>query len=124
MRPWVRIVLIALVILLGVVFTAPIVNSKTQQWVECDVISAEPVGAGGGGLRGSGGSRHAVEINTKNCGAPLFSDGINGNNVDAVASSFKAGSKYEIKMGWWSRQAAAGYVQIWSPTATEYRLIE
>lgn len=126
-RPWLRRLTIAqlwvFIPVLGVVFAAPLVDTKAPQWVQCTVVPASGETVIGGGLRGSSGSMSAVVIETSDCHKITIKRGVSADNMEALASTFRKGSVFGFKLGWLSRQSAAASWPFYGVSAKNYRRV-
>lgn len=99
------------------VLAGPWLDTKDVQTFQCEVVSAEPR-TSSGGTRGSA-STASVLVKTSNCGLIGISRGVNFDNREEIASTFKIGATYEFDIGWYSRTFFKNQIQ----SAREYRLV-
>lgn len=113
----------ALAALAGMVLymLSPIFDTFGIESLRCEVVSAKSK-TSSGGSRGSA-STAGVLVETSNCGKLVVSKGVTFDSRDEVAASFKAGSKYDFDLGWFSREVSIPILH-GIPTVKAYRLAE
>ncbi|WP_394247742.1 hypothetical protein [Arthrobacter pityocampae] len=99
----------------------PALNSFGIESIRCEVSAARP-DTSSGGTRGSA-STAGVLVETTDCGKIHVSEGVNFDNQDEIAASFRAGSQYEFDLGSFSRVVTKDIRQ-GIPSARDYRLVE
>ena len=99
--------------------SSPYLDTLAVKPMRCEVVSAEPRTATGGG-RGSV-STSEVLVETTDCGPIVSDQGVDYENQEEVAASFKPGSEYEFDLGWYSR-FRKNFDDL--PSAQDYRLVQ
>jgi hypothetical protein len=99
--------------------SSPYLDTLAVKPMRCEVVSAEPRTASGGG-RGSV-STSEVLVETTDCGPIVIDQGVDYENQEEVAASFKPGSEYEFDLGWYSR-FRKNFDDL--PSAQDYRLVQ
>jgi hypothetical protein len=116
-RWWTIGTLIMLVMFLFLASSAYL-DTLAVETVRCEIVSAEPRTASGGG-RGSV-STSEVLVETADCGPVVIDQGVDFENEEEVASSFAVGSEYEFDIGWYSRVVMKNVLGN-LPSAQDYR---
>lgn len=98
---WWKIAAVPLLAIPFVVLSSPYLDTLAVETVRCEVVSAEPRTASGGG-RGSV-STAEVLVETSDCGPVVIDQGVSFDRQEDVASSFEVGAEYEFDIGWYSR---------------------
>lgn len=117
-----KIIWAIVAVLLGIGFPLvmifAVLDSTSQQWVRCEVTSAEKVQ----GNRFNA-APWIVAIETTDCGRITYTDGVTQENVEEIATSFEPAA-YEFKLGLTSRWAVDGWIPFIRPKAHDYREID
>jgi hypothetical protein len=98
-----------IILFVGYNFAAPWLQQIDQQWMRCEVHTANPVRSG------SRVTSFSVKLET-NCGPLWFDNGIDAGNVNSAARQFVPHTDYDFRLGWLSRL----YLQFgWSGATAE-----